>query len=104
MATLEELTAEARAEVESQKPLKKVTVSDGVTVETEYSEDEYELLIVEQGKGKLDAQENGYKNDRAFAYGSLESQLDMQFHDAQDGTTTWVDHVAQVKADYPKPS
>jgi len=27
----------------------------------------------------------------------------MQFKDATNGTTTWVDHVAKVKADFPKP-
>ena len=39
---------------------------------------------------------------RRAAYGSVESQLDMQYHDSKDGTTTWVDHVAKVKTDNPK--
>ena len=29
-------------------------------------------------------------------------QLDMQYHDGEDGTTTWKDHIAAVKAKYPK--
>ena len=39
---------------------------------------------------------------RRKAYGSVESQLDLQYHDSKDGTTTWVDHVAKVKTDNPK--
>ena len=44
-----------------------------------------------------------YKSDRALAYGSIGDQLDMQYWDAVNGTTTWKDHVAKVKADHPKP-
>ena len=40
---------------------------------------------------------------RKTAYGDVGSQLDMQYHDNVDGTTTWKDHVAKVKADHPKP-
>jgi len=36
-------------------------------------------------------------------YASIGDQLDMQFKDAVNGTTTWKDHVAAVKAKYPKP-
>ena len=41
--------------------------------------------------------------DRKVAYGSIEDQLDMQYWDLVNGTTTWADHIAQVKADNPKP-
>ena len=44
-----------------------------------------------------------YKSDRAAAYASIGDQLDMQYWDAVNGTTTWKDHVAKVKADNPKP-
>ena len=40
---------------------------------------------------------------RKTAYGDIGAQLDMQYHDNVDGTTTWKDHVAKVKADHPKP-
>ena len=36
-------------------------------------------------------------------YASIGDQLDMQYKDAINGTTTWKDHVAAVKAKYPKP-
>ena len=44
-----------------------------------------------------------YKSDRALDYASVGDQLDMQYWDAVNGTTTWKDHVAKVKADNPKP-
>jgi len=36
-------------------------------------------------------------------YASIGDQLDMQYKDAVNGTTTWKDHIAAVKAKYPKP-
>ena len=41
---------------------------------------------------------------RAAAYPSLQEQLDMQYWDAVNGTTTWKDAIAKVKSDNPKPS
>ena len=46
---------------------------------------------------------NKYQRDRASAYPSLADQLDMQYWDKKNGTTTWVDAVAKVKSDNPKP-
>ena len=42
-----------------------------------------------------------YQRDRQ--YPSIGDQLDMQYWDAVNGTTTWKDAIAQVKADNPKP-
>ena len=42
--------------------------------------------------------------DRVLAYGEVGEQLDMQYKDAVNGTTTWKDHVANVKATTTKPS
>ena len=36
-------------------------------------------------------------------YPSIQDQLDMQYWDKKNGTTTWVDAVAKVKSDNPKP-
>ena len=44
-----------------------------------------------------------YQRDRATAYPSIQEQLDMQYWDKKNGTTTWVDAVAKVKSDNPKP-
>ena len=40
---------------------------------------------------------------RAAAYPSLQDQMDMQYWDAVNGTTTWKDAIAKVKSDNPKP-
>jgi hypothetical protein len=40
--------------------------------------------------------------NRASAYPSIQEQLDMQYWDSVNGTTTWADAIAKVKADYPK--
>ena len=52
---------------------------------------------------KLEEQANQYQRDRAVAYPSIQDQLDMQYHDLVDGTTTWKDAIAKEKADNPKP-
>ena len=44
------------------------------------------------------------RSARRMAYGDLGDQLDMQYHDNVDGTTTWKDHVAKVKTDNPIPT
>ena len=46
---------------------------------------------------------NEYKKKRREAFPSLSDQLDMQYWDKKNGTTTWVDAIAKVKADNPKP-
>ena len=40
----------------------------------------------------------------AELYPSLQEQMDMQYWDAVNGTTTWKDAIAKVKSDNPKPS
>ena len=44
-----------------------------------------------------------YKDDRRRAYPNIGDQMDMQYHDLVNGTTTWKDAVAKVKNDNPKP-
>ena len=41
---------------------------------------------------------------RIVAYGSIGDQLDMQYKDALNGTTTWKDHIAAVKTANAAPS
>ena len=43
-----------------------------------------------------------YADNRKAAYPEIGDQLDMQYHDLLDGTTTWKDAVAAVKAAHPK--
>ena len=44
-----------------------------------------------------------YARYRVEAYPSIGDQLDMQYHDSVNGTTTWADAIAAVKAKYKKP-
>ena len=43
-----------------------------------------------------------YARLRATAYAPIGDQLDMQYWDNVNGTTTWKDHVAEIKARFPK--
>ena len=43
------------------------------------------------------------QNDSTTKYASVGDQLDQQYHDAINGTTTWKDGIAAVKAAHPKP-
>ena len=52
----------------------------------------------------LEERQNAVRATRRNAYGDLGSQLDMQYHDSVDGTTTWNDHVAAVKTANPIPT
>ncbi len=51
-------------------------------------------------QAEYDAQE--YARSRATAYAPIGDQLDMQYWDEVNGTTTWADHVAEIKARFPK--
>ena len=51
-------------------------------------------------QAEYDSQE--YARNRATAYASTGDQLDMQYWDSVNDTTTWKDHVASVKAQFPK--
>ncbi len=52
-------------------------------------------------QGEFDAQD--YARDRIGAYPSWREQMDMQYHDAVDGTTTWKETIQAVKDANPKP-
>ena len=46
---------------------------------------------------------NKYQRDRVNEYPTIQDQLDMQYWDKKNGTTTWVDAITKVKSDNPKP-
>ena len=51
---------------------------------------------------ELQAEYDALQYQRDRQYPSIGDQLDMQYHDEIDGTTTWKDAGAKVKSDYPK--
>ena len=63
-----------------------------------------EQLDAVDSAADLEERQNAVRATRRNAYGDLGSQLDMQYHDSVDGTTTWKDHVAAVKTANPIPT
>jgi len=43
-----------------------------------------------------------YQRDRAVSFPTWQEQMDMQYWDQVNGTTTWKDAIAKVKSDNPK--
>tara|TARA_B100001123_G_scaffold447596_1_gene605646 strand:- start:127 stop:468 length:342 start_codon:yes stop_codon:yes gene_type:complete len=52
---------------------------------------------------KLLKEDLKYRRDRKAEYLTIEEQLDLLYWDGVNGTTTWADHIAEVKANHPKP-
>ena len=100
MATKEELQAQADAEIEANSPLYKQVNNERM----EFSDADYDQAKIDLGNSKWNEQQYGYISARQAAYGSLADQMDMQYWDAVNSTTTWQDHVAKVKSDNPKPA
>ena len=99
MATKEELQTQANAEIEAAKPLYAQVNND----RREFTDDEYAQAKIDLGNVKWNDQQFGYINARQQAYNSIADQLDMQYWDEVNSTTTWKDHIAKVKSDNPKP-
>jgi len=99
MATKEELQTQADAEIEAAKPLNKSV--NGVV--SEFSDADYAQAKIDLGNQKWNDQQFGYITARQEAYASIPDQLDQQYWDAVNGTTTWKDAIAKVKSDNPKP-
>ena len=100
MATLEELTVVATQEIEEAKPMYKQVNNERL----EFTDADYDQAIVDLANSKWNDQQFGYIQARQEAYGSITDQLDMQYWDNVNGTTTWQEHIAQVKLDNPKPA
>jgi hypothetical protein len=52
---------------------------------------------------RLQTEYDALQFQRDRTYPSIGDQLDMQYHDQVNGTTTWKDAIAKVKSDNPKP-
>jgi hypothetical protein len=97
MATLEELTTEATAEIEPAKPLYKQVNNERL----EFTDDDYAQAITDLANSKYDQQENGYKTARLEAYPSYGEQLDYIYH---NGLEAWkTDIIQPIKEAHPKP-
>ena len=107
MATLAQWKKQIKAQNSS---LTKMVNGDSIALTTA----EYDKTIDEWAQVSFDkevetaliadgGQSAKYAQYRAAAYPSIADQLDMQYHDSVDGTTTWADAIAAVKTKYAKP-
>ena len=75
---------------------KKLVWRDAVAIKPDES-------VIQAKMAELKAEFTALQYQRDRQYPSIGDQLYMQYHDEIDGTTTWKDAVAKVKADNPKP-
>ena len=61
-----------------------------------------EQLASYETAGNTEETLQGVLNTRARSYPTWQEQMDMQYKDLLNGTTTWKDAVAKVKSDNPK--
>lgn len=104
MATKEQIKTQKTTEVEGEKPL--FNLKDGV--KSELTSDEYDYVINSRTEDAWNKQEYGYIDDRLEGYGDWKAQLDLLYHDIDQGkldkTGAWYKFVKKVKTDNPKPS
>ena len=85
--------------------------SDAVNVTKDLDTDSYKAfdkdnkeITIDMTAVEAELTKQDYQNKRITEYPSIQNQLDMQYWDAVNGTTTWKDAIAKVKSDNPKPS
>jgi len=61
-----------------------------------------DTIKAKQAELQTDYDNNKYQRDRAESYPSIQDQLDMQYWDKVNSTTTWQTAIAKVKSDNPK--
>jgi hypothetical protein len=97
------------SEVEFNEMFRKIIGRDdiGTAIESDNPNDfgvTWDQIVTKQAELQADYDSKQYQRDRASQYPSIQDQLDMQYHDQVNGTTTWKDTVAKVKSDNPKPT
>lgn len=98
--TEEQALAQATQEIEDSKPRYKNINNETI----ECNDEDYASLIEIRKNYLLNEYFNGYKESRQLAYKPITDQLDMIYWDGVNGTTNWQDHIAEVKANNPKPA
>ncbi|BAQ86696.1 hypothetical protein [uncultured Mediterranean phage uvMED] len=92
-----------QAEYESQVKYISGANENGSAIYKDTQDFTWSEVSAKKAELQTDYDNKQYQRDRANAYPSIQDQLDMQYHDAVDGTTTWKDAIATVKSDIPKP-
>ena len=62
-----------------------------------------EQILAKQAELQIEYEAQEYARTRATVYPAIGDQLDMQYWDQVNDTTTWKDAIAAVKAAHPKP-
>lgn len=78
--------------------------ADGMVIFSDTPYFTWSEVMAEKALLQTEYEKNQYQRDRVKAYPSLEEQMDMQYWDSINGTTTWKDKIAEIKALYPKPT
>ena len=97
--TEEQALAQATQEIEDAKPLYKQVNNERL----EFSQADYDQAIIDRKNSILNEYNNGYIRARQEQYLAIPEQLDLIYWDEVNGTTNWADHIAEVKANNPKP-
>ena len=100
--TLDEFKTECRSELQALRDgdgIYKLVNNERLPI----SDDDFEQMVIDCANSKFNEQQFGYIEARQEAYGSVQDQLDMQYWDSVNGTTTWATAIAKVKTDNPKP-
>jgi hypothetical protein len=97
--TEEQALEQATQEIEDAKPLYKQINKERL----EFSQADYDQSIIDRKNFILDEYNNGYIRARQEQYLAIPEQLDLIYWDGVNGTTNWADHIAEVKANNPKP-
>jgi len=90
----------ARA-IRSIDPDSRFSIQSGI-VDWETSPIDQSLVDAEVARLQTEYDSQEYARNRATAYAPLGEQLDMQYHDSVTGSRTWLDHVEEIKARFPK--
>jgi hypothetical protein len=72
-------------------------------LDTEQTQPTEAEITAEVARLQAEYDSNEYQRLRASAYPSMQDQLDMQYWDGVNGTTTWQDAIATIKTENPKP-
>lgn len=76
-----------------------ISIRENTAYDEKGNEVNYDETLVQ-----AEIDKHAYIEKRQLAYKPLAEQLDMMYWDKVNGTTTWQDHIDQVKADNPKPT
>ena len=107
MATLEEIKADIRAELQT------VRDTEGIFKQVNnariaITDEEFEQMILDRAKYDFDEQNNGYKYAREAAYPSviefMEAYTEKEIGEDSTKWDAYVEKYNQVRADNPKPS